>query len=51
MGLDAAVYRDDEDAHQIISVRIGNAAGVGYLSEVVSARVPGADDSRGRLAP
>ena len=42
MGLDASVYRDDEDEHQIVSVRIGNAAGVGYLSEVIEANVPGA---------
>jgi hypothetical protein len=40
MGLDAAVYSDDEDEHQIVSVRIGNAAGVGYVSDAIRANVP-----------
>lgn len=42
MGLNASVYRDDEEERQITSVRLGNIALIGYLSDVISRKVPGA---------
>lgn len=42
MGLDAAVYRDDDEVEQLLSVRIGNSAAVGYLAEIIGAQVPSA---------
>ncbi|HVT29560.1 MAG TPA: hypothetical protein VHE81_16205 [Lacipirellulaceae bacterium] len=40
MGLDASVFRDDEEAHRIASVRLGNIAQIAYLSDTISRSVP-----------
>lgn len=40
MGLDAAVYRDDDEEEKIASVRLGNAALIGHLLETVQQVTP-----------
>jgi hypothetical protein len=40
MGLDASVYRDNQEEHQIASVRLGNAELIARLFDVISQRLP-----------
>ena len=42
MGLDASVYRDDDEEDPIASVRLGNIALIFYLFEAISKKTPNA---------
>ena len=37
MGLDATIYRDEEEEHEIASVRLGNTAMINHLRRVLEA--------------
>jgi len=42
MGLDAAIYNDDEEEEEIASVCLGNVSMIGYLRDAISVTVPDA---------